>query len=84
MASKASPVVGPPPAVPVIDPCAIYFTDTFQAIFRLRKSTIRREWKAGRLRLARRAGRHYLLGEWILEWLRSGECRPPAAPAGKA
>ena len=65
-------------AVPVIDPHAVYFTDTFQRLFRLRKSTIRREWRSGRLRLAKRCGRYYVLGEWVLQWLREGEVRPEA------
>jgi hypothetical protein len=61
--------------VPVIDPHAVYFTDTLQKLFRLRKSTIRREWKEGRLRLAKRAGRYFVLGEWVLQWLRGGEIK---------
>jgi hypothetical protein len=64
------------PVVHTIDARSLYFPDTLQAIFRLRKSTIRREWKAGRLRISKRAGRYYVLGEWILEWLRGGEIRP--------
>ena len=77
--APATPATAPAPdPVPVIDPHAVYFADTFQRIFRLRKSTIRREWKAGRLRLAKRAGRYYLLGEWVLQWLRAGELQPGA------
>ena len=67
----------PPQAVPVIDENAVYFVDTLQAIFRLRKSTIRREWRAGRLRISKRAGRYFILGEWLLEWIRGGEVRRP-------
>jgi hypothetical protein len=59
---------------------SVYFVDTFRKLFRLHKSTIRREVREGRLRIARRAGRYYLLGEWILEWLREGEL--PRRPAG--
>src|SRR5262249_51351141 len=66
------------PLVPVIDPHAVYFTDTLQRGFRLRKSTIRREGKEGRLRPAKRGGRYYLLGEWVLEWLRGGEVKRPS------
>ncbi len=64
------------PAAPlprVIDPNAVYLADEFRAVFRLRVSTIRREVREGRLRIAKRAGRYYLLGEWILEWLQGGE-----------
>jgi hypothetical protein len=64
------------PTVHAIDAAGVYFPDSLQAIFRLRKSTIRREWKAGRLRISKRAGRYYVLGEWLIEWLRGGEIRP--------
>ena len=75
---EASPPVSPP-AVPVIDENAVYFVDTLQAIFRLRKSTIRREWRAGRLRISKRCGRYYVLGVWVLSWLRNGEVLPGKA-----
>lgn len=64
------------PVVPTIDPNSVYFADTFRRQFRLRASTVRREFREGRLRLAKRAGRYFLLGEWILEWLRNGELKP--------
>jgi hypothetical protein len=64
-------------AVHAIEPTGIYFPDQFRSIFRLKQTTLRREVSKGRLRIARRAGRYYLLGEWILEWLRGGELRRP-------
>ena len=73
-----------PPAVASIDPTAVYFVDQARQVLRLRASTIRREVREGRLRIAKRAGRYYLLGEWILEWLRAGELpqrKPPTASA---
>jgi hypothetical protein len=70
-----------PIAVHVVEPTGVYFVDTFRKLFRLRKSTLRREVREGRLRISKRAGRYYLLGEWILEWLRGGELpRRPADP----
>jgi hypothetical protein len=70
---------GPPgPAVTpvhVIMPTAVYTADQAQRILRLRPSTIRREVREGRLRVSRRGGRYYLLGEWLIEWLRAGEVR---------
>jgi hypothetical protein len=70
----------------VIDPNAVYFLDTAQAILRLRDSTIRREVREGRLRIAKRAGRYYLLGKWLIEWIESGELRRrrPASEAVNA
>jgi hypothetical protein len=47
----------------------------FRRAFALRETTVRREVREGRLRIAKRAGRYYLLGEWILDWLRGGEIR---------
>jgi hypothetical protein len=71
----------PSSTVPVVDPNAVYFVDTLQRAFRLRKSTIRREWKEGRLRLAKRAGRYYVLGAWVLQWLQEGEMRNRRTPS---
>ena len=65
-----------PPAPRVVDPHRVYCVDEFQKDFRLTKSTVRREVRQRRLRVAKRAGRYYLLGEWVLEWLRGGEVRP--------
>jgi hypothetical protein len=63
------------PSIHEIRPTAVYFVDDARRILRLKQSTIRREVRDGRLRIAKRAGRYYLLGEWILEWLRGGEVK---------
>jgi hypothetical protein len=47
----------------------------------LKKGTLPRELRLGRLRHAKRAGRIFILGRWVLAWLAAGECRP-APPAG--
>jgi hypothetical protein len=39
----------------------------------LTRTTLNRELRLGRLRVAKRAGRYFLLGEWLLSWLRNGE-----------
>jgi hypothetical protein len=41
----------------------------------LAQATLRREVRRGRLRVSKRAGRYYVLGAWLLEWLRTGEIR---------
>ena len=79
--SKPAPAGGPG-SPHVIDPHAVYFADTFREWFRLTRSTLRREVREGRLRVARRAGRYYLLGEWVLQWLRAGEYTPKVAGQG--
>ena len=60
-------------AVHVIAPTAVYFVDDVIHLLRLRKSTVRRELREGRLRVAKRAGRYFLLGKWLIEWIESGE-----------
>jgi hypothetical protein len=72
------------PTPHVIHPTAIYSLEEAQALFRLRPSTVRREVREGRLRIARRAGRYFLLGEWLLAWLKAGEIlrRPHRDRAG--
>jgi hypothetical protein len=53
-------------------------------------NTLPREIRLRRLRASKRGGRYYILGEWLLEWLRAGEIRKaaqeakPAAPADPA
>jgi len=59
----------------VIQETAVYSVEEAQAALRLKSSTIRRELREGRLRVSKRAGRYFLLGEWLLEWLRAGEMR---------
>ena len=76
--SDQAPANPPAPSVPIVDPHAVFFLDQFVRTFRLRDTTVRREWKEGRLRLAKRAGRIFILGRWALEWLESGEAKPKA------
>jgi hypothetical protein len=59
--------------VHVVHPGAVYFVDQLQGLLRLRKSTVRREVREGRLRVSKRVGRYYVLGSWLLEWLERGE-----------
>jgi hypothetical protein len=72
------------PTVHTINPNSVYFRDDARQILRLKESTIRREIREGRLRVAKRAGRYFLLGEWILEWIRAGEVRRRRAPVPAA
>jgi hypothetical protein len=56
----------------VIHPDAVYTLASLRQLH-VTASLIRSERRAGRFRLARRGGRYYVLGRWILEWLESGE-----------
>jgi hypothetical protein len=63
-----------------IDPNAVWSLDAFLEDFDVRRSTVRREVKYKRLRVSRRAGKYYLLGRWILEWLEAGEVKSRRSP----
>ena len=63
-----------------IDPLNVYYLPDALRDLGLKESTVRRENKAGRLRIGRRVNRIYLLGDWVLEWLRGGEDVQHAAP----
>jgi hypothetical protein len=62
-------------AVHVIAPTGVYFVEDAKRILRLKESTIRREVREGRLRISKRAGRYFILGAWLLAWIRGGEVR---------
>jgi hypothetical protein len=59
----------------VIHRTAIYSLEAARQALGLKKDTLRREVRLGRLRVAKRAGRYYVLGNWLLEWLEGGEVR---------
>jgi hypothetical protein len=59
-----------------INPTSVYSKQQFQAAFALTKESTRREVRLGRLKVARRGGRYWILGEWIIDWLRAGQVRP--------
>lgn len=76
-ASEAAPV-----SVHVIHPHAIYSLGEAQSALGLPKATLPREIRLGRLRVAKRAGKYFFLGAWILQWIREGERpRKLSAPA---
>jgi hypothetical protein len=71
-----------------LDPDAYYITEAvLTAIPWMKASTLRREIRLGRLRAAERCGRHLFRGQWLLDWLASGELAkqtPPEAPTGSS
>lgn len=58
----------------VINPSAIYTLDDLARIG-VKASAVRREHRAGRLRISKRLGRYFVLGAWLLEWIEAGEMR---------
>jgi hypothetical protein len=73
---KPFPTVAITGAPHVIHPNAVYSREDLQRILKLRPSTIRREVRKGRLKVAKRSGRYYFLGAWVLEWLETGQIQP--------
>ena len=63
-----------------IEPTTVYTFDFVVKALKLREHTLRHEIRQRRLRYIKRAGRRWLLGEHLLEWLRDGEVKR-AAPA---
>lgn len=59
----------------VIVPNAVYDQEAARLALSLTKTTLSRELRLGRLRCAKRAGRYFILGAWLLQWLRDGEMR---------
>ena len=69
-----------PPAIRLphmIYPSAVYTVDDLRRIFGLKATSVRREVRLRRLRISKRCGRYYCLGQWVLEWIENGELKPP-------
>ena len=48
----------------------------------LKDHSLKREIRLKRLRASKRGGRYYLLGAWVLQWLRDGEINRQASMIG--
>jgi hypothetical protein len=59
----------------IIHANAVFTPESLRSALSLAKSSISREIRLGRLRVAKRGGRYFLLGRWIIQWLREGEVR---------
>ena len=77
---KASLLLAPTPRqtkVPhVIHPGGAYTVEDLRRVFGLKASSVRREVRFGRLRMAKRCGRYYCLGQWVRQWIEDGELNP--------
>ena len=71
-AAHAAPAP-PRPAAPAFAAGQVYTIETLRAALSLRRGTLPRELRLGRLRYAKRSGKVLILGEWVLEWIAGGE-----------
>jgi hypothetical protein len=70
-------------AVPLIRAGQVYTFGSLKAALGLRPGTLPRELRLGRLRHSKRAGKVFILGEWVLEWVAAGERKRPAEDSDK-
>jgi predicted DNA-binding transcriptional regulator AlpA len=63
------------PPIPVIEPNAVLTEEALREVFGVTAEMLAKETRAGRLRVSRRGGRLYILGEWFLDWIRAGEVK---------
>jgi hypothetical protein len=66
------PLDSVPPA-PVIHPRQVFSLEQARRALGLPPSTLPRECRLGRLRYSLRGGQRWILGAWLLAWLRAGE-----------
>jgi hypothetical protein len=57
----------------IIAPTAIYSLEAARVALGLAQGTLPREIRLGRLRVAKRAGRCFVMGEWLIAWVKAGE-----------
>lgn len=57
----------------MLHPTEAYIVPTLSASLGIPVKGIGREIRAGRLRVSRRMGRYWILGEWVLDWIKRGE-----------
>jgi hypothetical protein len=58
-----------------IDPNTVYTIAAATRALAAAKNCLPREIRKKRLRASKRGGMYYILGMWILEWIRAGEIR---------
>jgi hypothetical protein len=61
------------PPAPVIHPRQVFTVEQARLALGLAETTLDREIRLGRLRCSMRGGRRWVLGEWLLDWIKAGE-----------
>jgi len=75
---RRTPAVAP--IAPVIEPNAVYTRHQVRKLFNLGINRIADEVRAGRLRVSVVAGRYWILGRWLLQWIARGERKRSCQP----
>jgi hypothetical protein len=71
----------------IIDPNGLFTVERLRVMLGLRKNSLKREIRLGRLQARIRLGRYFILGSWIKAWIESGEVpksQRNAAETGRA
>lgn len=61
---------------PIVDPNAVYTAAQLRQLLGLKASSIRTAWRKQGLVVARRCGRIFVRGQWVLDWLEGGRVAP--------
>lgn len=61
----------------LIDPNQVFDLEGARAAIGVKKSCLQRELRLRRLRYSKRAGKVWITGEWLLNWIREGEMTKP-------
>jgi hypothetical protein len=74
-----------PGNAPVIHRRAVFTLEQARRTLHLAKGCLPREIRLGRLRVSKRAGKYLVTGDWLWEWIQSGELpRRQPQPNGQA
>jgi hypothetical protein len=62
---------------------SVYTLPALQVALGLAKSTLSREIRLSRLKVSKRAGKYFVLGQWVLRWLADGAVQRHSAAVTK-
>jgi hypothetical protein len=57
---------------PILDPRAVFTVQSATAFLSLNPTSLPRAIRRGELRVSRRGGKYFILGEWLIAWLEGG------------
>jgi hypothetical protein len=59
---------------------AVYLLSSLAQETPFNKTTLKREARLGRLRVAKRGGKYVTTGKWLMQWVEAGEVKPRNKP----